>query len=98
MRVRSYVWWSWGRSLLSGKCNAMQPAWRDRQSRDGERPAEGVVDRRGDRRPGGVDATLARAFDAKRIERAWRVLGEQNLDRRHLRRGGHQIVGKGRGE
>ncbi len=75
-----------------------QVGGRDRQPADRTRRARARRRRRW-RWPRRLrDAAFAGALDAERVERARRILGHQHLDRRHLRRGRHQVVGEGRGE
>ena len=76
----------------------LQPLRRHRQLRDGAGNADGVVDRGGDRAADAVDAALARALDAERIERRRIVLGQDDLDVRRLAHGRQQIVGEGDGQ
>ena len=68
---------------------------RDGKLGDRARNANRVIDRGGDRRADRVGAALARAFEAQEIERARRILGDHHVDRRHLVRGGNEIIGEG---
>ena len=61
--------------------NLPQPLRRHRQLRDRAGDADGVVDRGGDRGADRVDAAFARALEAERIERARRILGDQDVER-----------------
>ncbi len=66
----------------------------DRQAGDGAGDADGVVDGGGDGGAHRVDAALARALQAERIERGWRILRDQHVEDRHFARGRHQVVGE----
>ena len=74
----------------------LQPLRRHRELRHRARHADGVVDRRGDRRADAGHAALACPLDAERIERARVVLAQHDLHLGRLAHGRQQIVGEGR--
>jgi hypothetical protein len=65
---------------------------RHRQPIDKARYLQCIVHRRGDCGTCAIDAGLAGAFDAERIEWRGRILANEYVDRRHLGRGYHQII------
>src|SRR5262245_42867622 len=76
------------RSMRATKCtlppaleNLTQALRRHRQAGDRAGHAERVVDGGGDRRAHGVDPALPRPFEPERIERGWRVLRDQHVER-----------------
>src|SRR5262249_53301969 len=71
-----------------------QPLWRYRQLGNDAGHAERVIDGRGDRGANGVDTALARTFQAERIERRRRVFSDQDVERRHFARRGHEVIGE----
>src|SRR5215472_509955 len=75
-----------------------QPLRWDGDLGDGARDADRVVDRRRDRGADAIDPGLACAFEAERVERTWRVFGQEHLERRHLAGRGEKIVGESDGE
>src|SRR5271157_2552692 len=60
--------------------------------------ADGVVDCGGDRRADTVDPGLAGALESERVERARRVLGNDDFDRRDVTGGRQKVIGKGDAE
>src|SRR6476620_6626862 len=85
-------------SSLAAVDDRLEPRRCHRKLGDRAGHADGVVDRRRDRRADRVHPTLARALDAEWIERRRIVLGQDDLQRRHLAHRRHQIVGEGGGE
>src|ERR1700716_1390746 len=76
----------------------LEPLWRDGKLLDGARYPDGGLDRRRDHGAYRRDAAFARALDAERIERAWRLLGQDHLDAGRLARARHQVIGEAGGQ
>src|SRR3954468_6163183 len=78
--------------------NSLQPLRRHRKLGDRAGNADGVVDRGGNGSADRVDAALARALDAERIERRRKIFPQDDLDVGRLAHRGHQVVSEGDGE
>ena len=70
----------------------------DRQAVNRGPAADRIIDRGGDGGAHRVDAAFADALDAQRIERARRVLAQQQLDGRNRHAARQQVIGKARRE